>query len=141
MSDTKHDLRKQPTPYRVLVVDDQEIMGKLIADVLARFGHQCRIAKSGAEALESMKEDKYDAVITDIVMPEMDGVALTKELLGLRPDLPVMVMTGHGGSYSPDSAYLAGARDFITKSFTIDDFIFRFSKMMDENRASETRSG
>ena len=134
MSHRENDLRKKTIPYRVLVVDDQELMGKLIADLLARFGHRCKVARSGTEALAYMKEGEYDAVITDIVMPEMDGVALTKELLGLRPDLPIMVITGHGGSSFSDSVLLAGARDFITKSSSINEFILRFDKMMDNQR-------
>jgi len=116
--------------YKVLVVDDQELMGKLIADILSRLGHRCGIARSGAEALEKMIQDKFDAVITDIVMPEMDGLALAKELLDLYPSLPIMVMTGHSKAYLPESVRLAGARDLITKSFSIDEFMLRFNKMM-----------
>ena len=119
-----------PSHYKVLVVDDQELMGKLIADILSRLGHRCGIARSGAEALEKMIQDRFDAVITDIVMPEMDGLTLAKELLGLYPSLPIMVMTGHNKTYLPESARLAGARDLITKSFSIDEFMLRFDKMM-----------
>jgi CheY-like chemotaxis protein len=116
--------------YKVLVVDDQELMGKLIADILSRLGHRCGIVRSGAEALDKMVQDRFDAVITDIVMPEMDGLALAKELLGLYPSLPIMIMTGHNKAYLPETARLAGARDFIKKSFSIEEFMLRFNKMM-----------
>ena len=102
----------------------------MIADILSRLGHRCGIARSGAEALDKMIQDKFDAVITDIVMPEMDGLALAKELLDLYPGLPIMVMTGHSKAYLPESVRLAGVRDFIKKSFSIDEFMLRFNKMM-----------
>jgi CheY-like chemotaxis protein len=63
-------------------------------------------------------------------MPEMDGIALTKELLSLCPDPPVMIITGYGEEYL-DAAIRAGAWDSIGKPFSIDDFILRFSRMMD----------
>ena len=122
--------REGPAHYKVLVVDDQELMGKLIADLLSRFGHECKIVRSGTEALDRMRQDRFDAVITDIVMPEMDGLALARELRNLYPRLPVTIMTGHGNAYPEESARLAGARDFIMKSFSIDEFILRFNRMM-----------
>jgi CheY-like chemotaxis protein len=120
----------EPSHYKVLVVDDQELMGKLIADILSRLGHRCGIARSGAEALDKMVQDRFDAVITDIIMPEMDGLALAKELLGLYPSLPIMIMTGHSKAYSTESVRLAGVRDYIKKSFSIEEFVLRFNRMM-----------
>ena len=122
--------QKKPSNYNVLVVDDEEPMRELMVALLSRQGHQCITARNGNEALNKISQHKFDAVITDIVMPEMDGIALTKEILILYPDLPIMVMTGYSGEYSAESAIAAGARDFINKPFSIDEFILRFSKMM-----------
>jgi CheY-like chemotaxis protein len=122
--------KKKSSHYRVLVVDDQEPMGKLVALLLARLGHQCITARNGAEALNKILQNKVDAVISDIVMPEMDGIVLTKKLLSLYPRLPIMIMTAHGKEYSVESALMAGARDFIEKPFSIEEFAVRFYKMM-----------
>jgi DNA-binding response OmpR family regulator len=77
-----------------------------------------------------MIQNRCDAVITDIVMPEKDGITLTKELLSMYPKLPIMVMTGFSQEHPTESALSAGARDFIKKPFSIDEFILRFNKMM-----------
>lgn len=65
-----------------------------------------------------------------MVMPHMDGITFTKELVKLYPDLPIMIMTGHADEHSSESAIAAGAREFIKKPFPLDEFIIRFDKMM-----------
>ena len=120
----------KPLHYKVLVVDDEEPMRKLIITLLSKQGHQCITACNGVEALNKIRENKVDAVITDVVMPEMDGIALTKEILNLFPYLPVMVITGYGKEYSTASALAAGAREFIEKPFSAEEFLLRLAKMM-----------
>jgi diguanylate cyclase (GGDEF)-like protein len=123
--------------YRVLVVDDEEPIRKLVVTLLSQKGHQCIAASNGLEALEKIRGDKFDAVVTDIVMPEMDGIALTRELSKYDPSLAVMVMTGHGDEFSAETAIALGAREFINKPFSITEFIIRFHKMMDDHRGEE----
>jgi FixJ family two-component response regulator len=69
-------------------------------------------------------------------MPEMDGIALTKELLNLYPEIPIMVMTGYSEKYPPESVLTAGARDFIGKPFSYNEFVLRFNKMMTDHEIS-----
>jgi CheY-like chemotaxis protein len=123
----------EPSNYRVLVVDDQEAMRKLIVALLSKQGHECITASDGVEALSRMAEGKCDVVITDIVMPGMDGITLTKELLIAYPGLPIIVITAFSQEYGAESAILAGARDFIMKPFSINEFLLRFNKTMNEH--------
>ncbi len=116
--------------YKVLVVEDEEPIRKIVVAFLSRQGHTCSIAEDGVEALSKIHENKFDAVITDIVMPGMNGIALTGELLSLFPELPIMVMTGYSKEYPAESAIRAGAKDFIGKPFGNDELILRFGKMM-----------
>jgi len=127
----------ESTRYKILVVDDEEPMRKLIASLLSTKGHQCVTANNGLEALDKVMEAKFDALITDIVMPEMDGLALTKELSKHYQSLPVMVITGHTEDYSAETAIASGAREFISKPFSIAEFIIRFHKMMDDHKGEE----
>ncbi len=122
--------------YKVLVVDDEESLRNLIVAFLARDGHQCATASNGIEALAKVRQYKFDAVITDIVMPQMNGIALTKEVLSLYPKLPVMIMTGHSKEYPTELAMKVGARDFIGKPFSYDEFMLRFNKMMSDYKIS-----
>ena len=124
--------------YKVLVVDDEESMRNLMATLLRQKGHQCETAMNGLEALDRISKTEIDAVITDIVMPGMDGISLTKELLKRYQDLPVMTVTGYAEEYSAETAMTSGAREFIKKPFSNTEFIIRFDKMMREHRAEET---
>ena len=126
--------------YRVLVVDDEEQMRKLIATTLSQKGHQCVTANNGHEALDHIKGSNFDALITDIVMPEMDGIILIKELLKYDQSLPAMVMTGYTDDYSAETAIASGAREFISKPFSVPEFIIRFDKMMRDHKGVETLS-
>jgi len=121
--------------YRILIVDDKEIVRNYLVSVFSKHGHNCDTAKDGLEALEKIKKNCFDAVVADIVMPQMDGVAVTKELVKLYPDLPIMVITGQNGEYSAQSAIAAGAQEFIKKPFSLPEFILRFSKMMHEHES------
>jgi DNA-binding response OmpR family regulator len=119
--------------YKILIVDDEERVGNFLVSLLSKHGHNCETAKDGIEALEKIKKNSYDAVVIDIVMPHMDGITLTKELVKLYPDLPIMIMTGHVHEHSAKSAIAVGAREFIKKPFSIDEFIIRFDKMMHDH--------
>jgi CheY-like chemotaxis protein len=126
-------LNMKSSNYKVLVVDDEEPMRKLIVTLLSQKGHQCVTVSNGLEALDKISGNKFDAVIADIVMPEMDGIVLIKELSKHYQSLPVMIMTGHTDEYSAETAIAAGAREFINKPFSIEEFIIRFHKMMHEH--------
>ena len=127
----------ESTHYKILVVDDEEPIRKLIVSLLSPRGHQCVTANNGREALDKIMETKFDALITDIVMPEMDGIALTKELSKHYQNLPVMVMTGYTEEYSAETAIASGAREFIKKPFSISEFLIRFDKMMRDHKGEE----
>jgi len=128
--------KKKSPKYKVLVVDDEEPVRNMLVAFLSRGGHQCETASSGIEALMKTHQNKFDAVITDIVMPQMNGIALTEELLRLYPKLPIMIMTGYSKEYPTESAIMAGARDFIGKPFSYDEFVLRFNKMMSDCKIS-----
>jgi len=128
----------ESTRYKILVVDDEEQMRKLFVDLLSQKGHQCVTANNGREALDKIMENEFDALITDIVMPEMDGITFTKELSKHYQNLPVMVITGYTEEYSAETAIASGAREFIKKPFSISEFLIRFDKMMRDHKGEET---
>jgi diguanylate cyclase (GGDEF)-like protein len=123
--------------YKVLVVDDEEQIRNFILSLFSKYGHSCETAKDGIEALEKLKKNSFDSAVIDIVMPLMDGITLIKESLILCPNFPIMIMTGHADEHSSGSAIAAGAREFIKKPFSIDEFILRFDKMMRDHKGEE----
>jgi diguanylate cyclase (GGDEF)-like protein len=126
-----------PLHFKILIVDDEETMCSLLVSMLSKRGHECQTAKDGIEALEKIKKGSFDSAVIDVVMPLMDGITLTRELLKLYPNLPIMIMTGHTDEHSAESAIAAGAQEFIKKPFFIDEFILRFDKMMRDHKAEE----
>lgn len=127
------NLGKKTSKYTILVVDDEEPIRNLVVTFLSKLGHSCLTAVDGVDALDKMKGNKINAVITDIKMPNMDGITLTSEILTQYPDLPILVMTAFEQEYSAGIAISAGAREFIKKPFSLDEFAVRLHKMINDS--------
>lgn len=123
--------------YKILIVDDEEDIRGMLHDFLTRSGHTCETAADGVEALGKTERSGFDAVIADIKMPGMDGITLTESLIKQYPDLPVMVMTGFTTEFNEMDAVRAGAREFISKPFTMKELSARFLKMMRDRHEIE----
>ena len=107
---TIENLRTESSKYTILVVDDEELIRNLVVTFLSKLGHSCVSAIDGVDALNKMKGNKFDAVITDIKMPNMDGIHLAIEISRQYPELPIMVMTAFDQEYSAGTAISVGAR-------------------------------
>jgi len=105
---------------RVLIVDDEEIMREFLKEVLRDDGYAIDVAVSGREAVERMAAAQYDIVITDIVMPELNGLGVVAAAKKLPYDVDVIVMTGYASMDTAVESMKLGARDYITKPFNID---------------------
>ena len=104
----------------LLIVDDDVALCQLVRDGLGREGFDVYVATSPAEALASITEHEFDAVLADINMPQMNGLELSRRILDMRPDLPILVITAFGSLESAIAAIHAGAYDFVTKPFEIE---------------------
>jgi CheY-like chemotaxis protein len=129
------DLQKESPQYTILVVDDEELIRKMVVTFLSKLGHSCLTAIDGVNALQEMKGNKIDAVVTDIKMPNMDGITLIGELSTKYPGLPIMVMTAFEEEYSAGIAISVGAREFIKKPFSLEEFAIRLHKMINDAEA------
>ena len=123
----------ETSKFTILAVDDEELIRRFIDTFLSRLGYSCVTAVDGIDALDKMKENKIDAVITDIKMPRMDGILLTKEISTKYPGVPVMVMTAFDEEYSAGTAISLGAREFIKKPFSPEEFAIRLNKMISDS--------
>src|SRR3974390_1194227 len=100
---------------RILVVDDDEATCDLIESALSRQGFRVTTQTSAREAISLVASQDFDVVLTDLGMTEMGGIEFTERVLGVKPDMPVIVVTGHGSLETAISAMRAGAFDFVTK--------------------------
>ncbi|TNE50920.1 MAG: sigma-54-dependent Fis family transcriptional regulator [Deltaproteobacteria bacterium] len=100
---------------RILVVDDEEGIRSFIAEVLEMEGYQVATAADGQEALMLLEEQVYTLLLTDLRMPEMDGMTLVRRAKSLQPELVVIVLTAHGSVDTAVEAMKLGAFDFLQK--------------------------
>jgi two-component system, NtrC family, response regulator HydG len=108
------------SPARILLVDDEPDMLENCSRILSRQGHTCMTAANGREALAILERDRPDLVVTDLKMPEMDGMALLQHAHELDPTLPVIMLTGFATIESAVAAVKEGAFDYLPKSFSVD---------------------
>ncbi|MBW1996508.1 MAG: sigma-54-dependent Fis family transcriptional regulator [Deltaproteobacteria bacterium] len=102
---------------KILIVDDELIIRKSLADWLARDGHQVETAVSGEEALERCKDTRFDILLVDIKMEGMSGLELLKQVRGNDPDIAVVMITAYGSIASAIEAMKNGAYDYLLKPF------------------------
>ena len=108
--------KKTESTPRVLVVDDERSMRELLSIVLRRDGYDVLIAEDGAAGLELLKRERVDILITDIRMPQMNGVDLLREAKQIAPDIVSIVMTAFATTETAVEALRLGAADYVTKS-------------------------
>ncbi len=105
---------------RVLIVDDEKNMCELIDTDLRMRDYQTTWHTSAADALQSLKTETFDIVLTDLKMPGTTGIELCERIVANRPDIPVIVMTAFGNLETAVEAIRAGAYDFVTKPIEMD---------------------
>jgi DNA-binding NtrC family response regulator len=118
----------------VLIVDDDAAFRKALAKSLERKGYQTATAEHGGQALQYPKLLECDAVVADMKMPVMDGITLLHELHELDPDLPVIVLTGHGDIESAIDAIKKGAFHYFTKPCEIAELDVYLQKAIENRR-------
>jgi DNA-binding NtrC family response regulator len=100
---------------KVLVVDDDPVVGESFNRVLSRQGYAVITAANGDEALAKLQDEKYDLVFTDLRMPGMDGLEVAEKVKARQPWMPVVIVTGYGSKPSEDRARAIGVADFLNK--------------------------
>jgi DNA-binding NtrC family response regulator len=106
---------------RILVVDDELSIRKVLSALLAREGHEVDTAEDGAMAIHRLDQDPFDLVISDLRMPKVDGMELLSWCRTNHPGLPVILITAHGTVDSAVVAMKAGAFNYICKPFDQDE--------------------
>ncbi len=119
---------------RVLVVDDKEMMRDSVATTLARRSHTAVACPSAKAALERLREKAPDLIVTDLQMPDMNGLELLAEIRKIDEQLPVIVMTAFGTVETAVQAMKMGAYDYVTKPFTGDELALTVERAIEHGR-------
>ncbi|HUL31498.1 MAG TPA: sigma-54 dependent transcriptional regulator [Thermodesulfobacteriota bacterium] len=118
---------------KILVVDDEAPVRDIVRKGLSQMGgYSVEVAQNGAEAIEKIEQDVFDLVLTDLKMPEMDGIELLKTIKGTRPEVMVILMTAYGSIETAVEAMRIGANDYITKPVDLNELLIHISKAQKE---------
>ncbi|MEJ2661848.1 MAG: diguanylate cyclase [Desulfobacteraceae bacterium] len=123
---------------KVLIVDDDEAIRESMNEFVDMSGYHSLTAESAEEALVRMAAESVDVVITDIMLPGMDGLELT-DRIKKEFDIDVIVMTGYSGDYSYEEAISKGASDFVFKPVRFEELLLRLRRVLKERRLTQER--
>jgi len=124
----------------ILLVDDDKYILDILSELLKRWGYNPIKAASGEEALEKLEEISVDLVITDIVMPEMDGYALINKILEKYPDTIIIVLTGYPSFDSAVQSIRGGAYDFLAKPVNSEELKMKIERCIERKNLLKSKS-
>jgi len=119
---------------KILVVDDEENIRRLCLEILKRDEYVPVVVGSATEALERARAEPFDLLITDIRMPEMDGLQLLQEIREVQKELPAIVITGYGTLDRAIQCLRIGAQGFVVKPFASHELLFAVDEALEKNR-------
>jgi two-component system response regulator HydG len=122
------------SPVRLLVVDDDEEHADTLADALELDGYACKVASSGREALAALAEESWDAVLTDLKMPDVSGLEVLAEAVVRAPEVPVLVITGHASWETARDAIQGGAADYLSKPVDLSELRTKLGRAVETAR-------
>ena len=120
---------------RILIVDDEAAVAELLASFCASEAHEVTTCTSSLEAIAIMASTPVDVLVTDIVMPCLDGLSLVREARKDAAHLEAIVITGHAGAYSMEDVRKCGASDLIVKPVRMAEFRTRVEMAIERRRA------
>jgi len=122
---------------RVLVADDERSMRDLLAIMLKQAGHDVALAEGGAEAIEALKREPFDLIVTDLRMREVDGLAVLRAAKEHSPQTVVLVITAFASTETAVEAMKLGAYDYITKPFKMDEIKLTIANALERKRLQD----
>jgi PAS domain S-box-containing protein len=139
----KRSLQPQPAKVKplvtgsesILIVDDEPELTGIVQRKLGQLGYRVTTRTSSIEAKElfEMRSEEFDLVLTDMTMPHMTGVELARQMMAIRPDIPIILCTGYSSQISEESAKAMGINEFIMKPISWQELAATVRKALDEN--------
>ncbi|MBS43079.1 MAG: DNA-binding response regulator [Nocardioides sp.] len=122
--------RADGSPLRVLVVDDEVNIAELIAMALRYEGWKVEMAHSGTKAVAAAKSLQPDAVVLDMMLPDIDGLEVLRRMRGSDPDVPVLFLTARDAVEDRIAGLTAGGDDYVTKPFSLEEVVARLRALL-----------
>ena len=122
--------------YRILVVDDEQNIREVIKEYAEFEGHQVEEACDGMQAIEMVKNNDYDIIIMDVMMPRLDGYSACKEIRKIK-QIPVMMLSARGEEYDKLFGFEIGVDDYVVKPFSPKEVMARVNAIVKRNQSSQ----
>lgn len=125
----------------ILIIDDEKSIRKTLSEILSYEGYKVDEAADGAEGFKMFKEKQYDAILCDIKMPKMDGLEFLEKAKETNPDIPIIMVSGHGNIDTAVDAVKKGAYDYISKPPDLNRLLITLRNAMDKSTlVTETKT-
>ena len=124
--------------YKILVVDDEEKIRELIGKYAKFEGHAVDFATDGMEAVEKCRENTYDVIIMDIMMPNLDGFSACREIRK-HSDVPILMLSARGEEYDKINGFELGVDDYVVKPFSPKELMLRVEAIMKRSQKNEVQ--
>lgn len=124
---------------RILVIDDEERLAQSLAQLLRDEGYECEAAIGGREGIERLGNERFQLVITDLRMPDVDGFAVMDFITAKQLDTAIIVITGHASMQSAIAAIHQRVADYVTKPFEFDYLVASIEKVFAQREAAQMR--
>lgn len=122
--------------YRILVVDDEENIREVIKEYAEFEGHQVSEACDGMQAIEMVKNNDYDIIIMDVMMPRLDGYSACKEIRKIK-QIPVLMLSARGEEYDKLFGFEIGIDDYVVKPFSPKEVMARVNAIVKRNQGAK----
>jgi len=132
--------RPDGTPVRVLVVDDEPALTDLLSMALRYEGWDVRTAADGAAAIAAARDFRPDVVVLDVMLPDLDGLAVLRRLRAGDDDVPVLFLTARDSVEDRIAGLTAGGDDYVTKPFSLEEVVARLRALMRRTTVATLRS-
>lgn len=129
----------RPNHLRVMLVDDEACFVEVMSKRLTRRGFEVVTACAGIEAIRNMREHDFDVVVVDLKMEDMDGIELLRILRLMDPELPVLMLTGHGSEQAAREGMALGAMDYLNKPCDLAELVTRIREVAKGGKSTCTR--
>lgn len=125
-------------PPTVLLVEDDATMREMVSYNLRRLGYEVDADEDGRKGLAKARAGRPDLIILDVMLPNLDGIQIARELRRTRPDVPILMLTARTESEMKMSGFEAGVDDYLTKPFMMEELLARVKALMRRSRSRAT---
>jgi DNA-binding response OmpR family regulator len=124
---------------RILIVEDDFRIADLVNRSLQENGHECIICYDGLKANRLIQTENFDLVVSDVMLPGMDGIELCKSIKKIKPELPVLMITALGSTDDKVEGFDAGADDYLVKPFEVREFLARVKALLKRSKPANEK--